>query len=92
MSIVHSSVVDAPCDEVFAWHARPGALHRLLPPWQPMRAVREAESLADGRAVLGLPGGLRWYAQHQAEDYDAPHRFSDHRITDGVRSLSLIHI
>lgn len=86
MSIVHSSVVDAPCDEVFAWHARPGALHRLLPPWQPMRAVREAESLADGRAVLGLPGGLRWYAQHQAEDYDAPHRFSDHRITDGVRS------
>ena len=48
MGIEYSSVVDAPRDDVFAWHARPGAIHRLLPPWQPMSVVAEAASLADG--------------------------------------------
>ncbi len=38
MGIEYSSVVDAPRDDVFAWHAPPGAIHRLLPPWQPMTA------------------------------------------------------
>ena len=43
-------------DEVFDWHARPGAFTRLSPPWQPMRLVTEADSLKDGRATLALPG------------------------------------
>lgn len=55
---VFSTVVDAPRDEVFAWHARPGAIHRLFPPWQPLRIEAEAASLADGTARLALPGGL----------------------------------
>lgn len=87
MSITHTAVVNAPLDEVFAWHERPGALHRLLPRWQPMRAIREAESLADGRAVLGLPGGLRWPAQHRRADFDPPNRFVDERIVAGAASL-----
>ena len=64
MGIEYESVVDHPLAEVFAWHTRPGAMTRLVPPWQPMTVVAETESLADGRAVLGLPGGLRWVAQH----------------------------
>jgi uncharacterized protein (TIGR01777 family) len=87
MGIEYSSVVDAPRDEVFAWHARPGAIHRLLPPWQPMSVVAEAASLADGRAVLGLPGGLRWSAQHNPADYTPPARFVDELGRDGLRSL-----
>jgi uncharacterized protein (TIGR01777 family) len=75
MSATFSSVVDAPRDEVFDWHARPGAIHRLMPPWQPVRVVREADSLRDGRAVLGMPLGLRWTAQHGS--YDPPSRFVD---------------
>ncbi|CAN5601317.1 TIGR01777 family oxidoreductase [soil metagenome] len=86
MSIKHSSVIDHPRDDVFAWHARPGAIHRLIPPWQPMKAVQEAASLADGRAVLGLPGGLRWYAQHDPSSYDPPHRFADDLTAGGIRS------
>lgn len=39
---------------------------RLVPPWQPMTVVAETPSLADGQAVLGLPAGLRWIAQHGA--------------------------
>jgi uncharacterized protein (TIGR01777 family) len=50
---------------------------RLVPPWQPMKVVAETQSLADGRAVLGLPGGLRWVAQHDPSGFDPPHRFVD---------------
>ena len=72
-----SCTVDAPLDEVFAWHARPGAIVRLTPPWLPVRVAAEAASLRDGRAVLTLPGGLRWAAQHDPAAYDPPRRFAD---------------
>lgn len=87
MGIEYESIVDHPLDEVFAWHTRPGAMRRLVPPWQPMRVVAETESLADGRAILGLPAGLRWVAQHVADAYDPPHRFVDELSSDGLRSL-----
>jgi uncharacterized protein (TIGR01777 family) len=70
-------LVDAPLEEVFAWHARPGAIARLTPPWLPVQVVAEAASLRDGRAVLGLPGGLRWVAQHDPAAYEPPRRFAD---------------
>jgi len=77
MGLTYSSVVDAGLADVFAWHARPGAIARLTPPWQPVRVVHEAGSLRDGRAVLGLPGGLRWVAAHQPGSYDPPNVFAD---------------
>lgn len=83
MGIQYASIVDHPLDEVFAWHTRPGAMPRLVPPWQPMRVVKETESLADGQAILGLPGGLRWVAQHQPEGYDPPRQFVDVLSSDG---------
>ncbi|TPG28054.1 TIGR01777 family oxidoreductase [Mycolicibacterium hodleri] len=86
MGIEYESVVDHPLDEVFAWHTRPGAMPRLVPPWQPMKVVAETTSLADGQAVLGLPAGLRWVAQHDGADYDPPHRFVDELSSDGFRS------
>ena len=52
MGISYSSVVGSPLAEVFAWHARPGALARLSPPWLPGKVVTEATSLRDGQAVL----------------------------------------
>lgn len=84
---MYSSVVDAPRDEVFAWHGRSGAVERLSPPWAPMRLVAEAGSLRDGRAELRLPGGLRWVAQHRADAYDPPRRFVDEIGSDGPASL-----
>ena len=84
MGIEYESVVDHPLAEVFAWHTRPGAMTRLVPPWQPMTVVAETESLADGRAVLGLPGGLRWVAQHDPSGFDPPHRFVDELSSQGL--------
>ncbi|HJT95114.1 MAG TPA: TIGR01777 family oxidoreductase [Mycobacterium sp.] len=86
MGIEYDSVVDHPLTEVFAWHTRPGAMRRLVPPWQPMKVLAEAESLADGRAVLGLPGGLRWVAQHDPAAFDPPHRFVDALSAQGLSS------
>ncbi|OBI78621.1 TIGR01777 family oxidoreductase [Mycobacterium sp. E740] len=83
MGIEYESFIDHPLDEVFAWHARPGAMRRLVPPWQPMTVVAEAQSLADGRAVLRLPGGLRWIAQHDPARYDPPRRFVDELSSHG---------
>lgn len=77
MGIEYETIVDHPLVDVWAWHTRPGAMRRLLPPWQPMTAVSETASLADGSAVIGLPGGLRWVARHDRDGYDPPHRFVD---------------
>ena len=64
MGISTSTVVDFPLEEVVAWHRRPGALPRLLPPWQPIRVGRQPENLRSGTAELRLPAGLTWVAQH----------------------------
>ncbi|MDQ1319551.1 MAG: uncharacterized protein QG655_794 [Actinomycetota bacterium] len=77
MGIEYASIVGHPLDRVWDWHTRPGAMRRLVPPWQPMRVVKETESLADGQAILGLPGGLRWIAQHDPAGYDPPYQFLD---------------
>jgi uncharacterized protein (TIGR01777 family) len=77
MGLTYSSVVPAAPDEVFGWHSRPGAMTRLMPPWQPVRVVREAPSVRDGQAVLALPGGLRWVAGHDPGSYDPPRQFAD---------------
>jgi uncharacterized protein (TIGR01777 family) len=75
MGITYSSVVDHPIAEVFAWHERRGAVHRLMPPWQPIRVLQEAQDLEQGEARLRLPGGVRWVAQH--DGYRRPYRFDD---------------
>ncbi|WP_441963368.1 TIGR01777 family oxidoreductase [Mycolicibacterium houstonense] len=87
MGLVYTSIIEAPQDEVFAWHSRPGAFERLSPPWQPMQLKTEAASLRDGRAELALPGGLRWVAEHQADAYDPPRRFADKVGRGGLASL-----
>jgi hypothetical protein len=87
MGLVYSTVVDAPRQEVFDWHGRPGAFLRLSPPWQPMRVVVEADSLRDGRAEFALPGGLRWVAQHRADSFDPPRRFVDEVGSAGPASV-----
>jgi uncharacterized protein len=83
----HTAVFDHPVDEVFMWHGRPGALARLLPPWQPVKAIKEAESLRDGEAILALPGGLKWKARHDPAGYEEGRLFTDVLATPLVAPL-----
>lgn len=87
MGITHSSTVNSPIEDVFAWHTRPGAFTRLSPPWQPVRPRSESQSLKDGEAILSLPGGLTWVSQHDPEGYRPPHQFVDTISSDGITSL-----
>jgi uncharacterized protein len=71
--------IEAPAELVMAWHERPGALERILPPWEPLRIVDWNRSLVDGaRAVFTVRiGGLprRWVADHF--DYIPGRQFCD---------------
>ncbi|MGE0214340.1 TIGR01777 family oxidoreductase [Mycolicibacterium sp.] len=86
MGIDYQCVVDHLRAQVWDWHTRPGAMRRLVPPWQPMTVVRESVSLADGTAVLGLPAGLRWVARHDPTAYVEGSRFADDLVTAGPAS------
>ena len=54
---------------MFDWHARPGALERLTPPWRAVRVIeRSGRALEPGsrvtlRVPLG-PFGISWTAEH----------------------------
>lgn len=88
MTFEHAARMDHPVGDVFAWHGRPGAIHRLVPPWQPVKVGREATSLRDGRAVLVLPGGIPWTADHRPDGYAEGRRFTD-ELTTPVLSTAL---
>ena len=66
-------------EEAFAWHARPGALERLIPPWHRVRVLGRAGGVANGTRVVLLvragPFALRWTAEHR--DVEPGRGFTD---------------
>jgi hypothetical protein len=73
------STMPVPVDELYAWHARPGAFERLAPPWQRLRVVERSGTIADGdRLVMEFgvgPVKRRWVALHR--DHVAGRGFTD---------------
>ncbi len=69
-------------EEAFAWHERPGALDRLIPPWESVTVVDRGNGINNDSVVkiaakLG-PIKLPWHASHH--DYDAGKQFCDTQI------------
>ncbi|MFQ5732240.1 MAG: TIGR01777 family oxidoreductase [Planctomycetaceae bacterium] len=67
-----------PADDVFDWHASPGAFERLSPPWDPLRLVSRS-GIRDGdrlemRVRVG-PFLRRWVAEHR--NYVEGRQFQD---------------
>jgi uncharacterized protein (TIGR01777 family) len=85
--------VDAPAEEVFRWHTRPGALERLTPPWEPVEVVERSGGVGDGdRAVLRMrmgPFRRRWVAEHR--DYQEGHHFRDVQVAGPFASWEHTH-
>jgi uncharacterized protein len=79
---VKRSRLAAPADEVFAWHARPGAFERLNPPWEAVEVVDRTGGIRDGdRVSLAVkvgPSRLRWLVEHR--DYEEGRQFRDVQI------------
>lgn len=89
----YRSVMPVSAQELFDWHARPGALERLTPPWDAVRVVERTGTLEPGaRVVLSVPMGpvrLRWVSRHG--DIVPGARFTDEQIEGPFRTWVHTH-
>jgi uncharacterized protein len=78
------SIMPVPADELYAYHARPGAFERLAPPWHRIRVVEQHGGVQDGGHLVfeyGLgPVKRRWAAE--VSDHVEGRQFVD-RQTQG---------
>ena len=63
-----AGAMPARAEELFAWHARPGAFFRLIPPWEDVKVSSTSGPFADGfriamRAKILGPIGKTWTAE-----------------------------
>jgi uncharacterized protein (TIGR01777 family) len=69
-------------ETVYAWHARPGALERLTPPWENIRILARDADIQDGARVdvsVGLgPFRKKWIAEHYGTE--PGQRFCDRQL------------
>ena len=83
---VRRSPLPVSAETAFAWHTRPGALQRLVPPWQHVE-ILQAPPLAEGsRTVLRLglgPLRARWVAEHHG--IVPPDGFTDVQVAGPFR-------
>lgn len=79
--------------DVFAWHERPGALERLVPPWEPIRIVERTGGIEVGaRTVLEMRAGpfpVRWVAVHTG--YVKDREFCDEQQGGPFRRWRHVH-
>lgn len=81
-TFIKKSHINAPVEDVFRWHSRPGALERLSPPWDPVRIIERKGGINKGaRVVLGMKAGpfpYKWTAEHT--DYEENRLFRDRQV------------
>jgi uncharacterized protein len=70
--------------ELFAWHARPGALERLTPPWESVELLERSGTGIEVGARVSLrmqlgPVPRRWVAEHTR--YEPGHLFQDRQVS-----------
>lgn len=73
------SRMPADADTAFEWHNRPGALDRLLPPWEEVKILSREGGIKDGDKIsLKISWGIfdfNWNLKHQ--DYQEGRQFCD---------------
>ena len=71
---IKESLIRAPVSRVFAFHESPGALERLIPPWERAEVVRRGGSLQPGAVVVLRmrvgPLWQEWHAEHTLYEKD----------------------
>lgn len=88
-----STEINRPAREVFEWHERPGALERLIPPWEKIEVLSPARSLADGERVklrqkIG-PFWTGWEVEHRG--YIDGKEFRDVALSGPFASWEHVH-
>jgi len=85
-------IIDAPCNEIFSFHERKGALKRLSPPWQNIEVVWEKGGILPGGEVkMNMHDSIRipWQARHI--EYEKNSFFSDIQISGPFSSWAHEH-
>jgi ligand-binding SRPBCC domain-containing protein len=94
MRFVHQSRISAPPEAVFAFHERPDALQKLVPPWEAVTVVQPPASLLPGsRAVLRMRMGplqATWEAVHTK--YEKGVLFQDRMVRGPFKSWEHTHL
>jgi hypothetical protein len=77
------TTIHAPVSNVFAWHAKKGAINRLTPPWAPLtliskkgRGIDKGVEVTFKIKVFGIP--MKWQARHI--DYKENQMFRDRQV------------
>ena len=89
-----STSIDCDRQDLFQYHSNPGALSRLIPPWEKVTIERRSDSLKVGSEVVirnslfGLP--IRWHARHT--ELHEPESFQDIQLSGPFRSWVHDHI
>jgi uncharacterized protein (TIGR01777 family) len=79
----HETRLPFPPDEVFAWHARPGAFQRLAPPWATITVRERSGTIRDGDE-LSLEferGPLKFTWRFRHRDFADGRSFTDEQIS-----------
>jgi uncharacterized protein (TIGR01777 family) len=83
-----STSIDCERFALYQYHSMPGAINRLIPPWENIRIEKRSDSLAVGsevilrQSLMGIP--VRWLARHTL--LDAPESFQDAQVTGPFKS------
>ncbi len=95
MQFIKESIICAAPERVFAFHAMPDAIERLIPPWENARIIKKADiSQIGSRAIIeqkifGIVPS-RWVAEHTK--YEPPRMFEDVQISGPFKSWRHQHI
>ncbi|MGH9774358.1 MAG: SRPBCC family protein [Candidatus Acidiferrales bacterium] len=88
------SRIQVSAEELFRWHAQPGALERLTPPWEPVEVLERAPNLYDGsRGVMLVhvgPFRVRWVFEHSG--YIEGRQFRDVQLSGPFRKWQHTHL
>ncbi len=83
MHFEKQSRIAASPERVFAFHESPGALEKLMPPWEKAEVLEGGQSIQVGSRVvlkMGLgPIPLKWVAEHT--EYSPPNLFADKQVS-----------
>jgi uncharacterized protein (TIGR01777 family) len=90
---VFEKILPVASEIAFDYHARLGALERLIPPWENLQIVRTSNSLLPGSEAeirIGFgPIAFSWTALHEL--YDPPRLFSDRQLRGPFKNWNHIH-
>ncbi len=80
-------------EDLYAWHAGPGALRRLTPPWENVEVIDEGVVTDGSRTTFRLKIGplkIRWTARHR--DIIPDRQFTDEQVRGPFSSWRHTHL